>query len=43
MRQKELVEAENEDIKKRLNQVLSIIQPLLSGNGLSGTFLKTAL
>lgn len=37
IRAKELVEAENEDIKRRLNQVLTIIQPLLSGNGLPGT------
>ncbi|KAL8794217.1 MAG: hypothetical protein Q9195_003171 [Heterodermia aff. obscurata] len=33
IRQKELVEAENEDIKRKLNQVLSIIQPLLGENG----------
>lgn len=35
IRQKELVEAENEDIKRKLNQVLNILQPLLSGNGTS--------
>jgi len=29
MRQKELVEAENADIKKRLSSVLSLIQPIL--------------
>ena len=40
IRQKELVEAENEDIKRKLNQVLSIIQPLLGENGAPavGTF-----
>ena len=36
IQQKEAVEAENEDIKRRLNSVLSIIQPLLGGNGVSG-------
>ena len=36
IRQKELVEVENEDIKRKLNQVLGIIQPLLGGNGVSG-------
>jgi FtsZ-binding cell division protein ZapB len=36
IQQKEAVEAENEDIKRRLNSVLSIIQPLLGGNGASG-------
>ena len=40
IRQKELVEAENEDIKRKLSQVLSIIQPLLGENGtpVVGTF-----
>lgn len=37
IRQKELVEAENEDIKQRLRSVLNIIQPLVHGNVLSGT------
>jgi len=43
--QKELVEAENHEIKKRLSSVLSILQPLVagqppvSGNGLIGTLL----
>lgn len=32
VRQKELVEAENEEIKKRLNSVLGIIQPIVGGN-----------
>jgi len=42
VRQKELVEAENEEIKKRLSSVLAILQPLvggqhgLGGNGLIG-------
>lgn len=35
IRQKELVEAENEEIKRKLSQVLSIIQPLLGGDGTS--------
>ena len=36
IQQKEAVEAENEDIKRRLNSVLSIIQPLLGGHGVPG-------
>ena len=36
IRQKEIVEAENEDIKKRLNSVLTIIQPLLAGHVVPG-------
>ena len=36
IQQKEAVEAENEDMKKRLNSVLSIIQPLLGGDGNHG-------
>ncbi|MCJ1422806.1 hypothetical protein MMC29_000686 [Sticta canariensis] len=35
IRQKEIVEAENEDIKRRLASVLSIIQPLLGEQALS--------
>ena len=37
IRQKELVEAENEEIKKRLNSAFSILQPLLNGQTVSGT------
>lgn len=37
IRQKEIVEAENEEIKKRLNSAVSILQPLLSGQSASGT------
>ena len=37
VRQKELVEAENEEIKKRLNSVLAIIQPMVGGHGIVGT------
>lgn len=37
VRQKEMVEAENEDIKRRLNSVLGIIQPLLGTHGFPGT------
>lgn len=33
LRQKELVEAENADIKKRLSSVLSLIQPILGQHG----------
>ena len=33
LRQKELVEAENTDIKKRLSSVLSLIQPILGQHG----------
>lgn len=36
IRQKEFVEAENEDIKRRLASVMSIIQPLLGGQALPG-------
>lgn len=36
IRQKEMVEAENEEIKKRLNSVLGIIQPMVGGNGTVG-------
>ena len=36
IRAKELVEAENEDIKRRLAQVLSIIQPLLGNRAFDG-------
>ena len=35
-RQKELVEAENQEIKKRLISVLGIIQPIVGGNGIVG-------
>lgn len=38
MRQKEMVEAENEEIKKRLNSVFSILQPLLNGQCAPGTY-----
>ena len=37
LRQKELVEAENEEIKKRLHSMLGIIQPILGGNGVLGS------
>lgn len=36
IRQKELVEAENEDIKKRLNSVFSLLQPLVNGQSVPG-------
>lgn len=36
LRQKEAVQAENEDIKRRLSSVLSIIQPILGNQGLHG-------
>ena len=35
-RQKELVEAENQEIKKRLISVLGIIQPIVGGNRIVG-------
>ncbi|OCK80496.1 hypothetical protein K432DRAFT_393016 [Lepidopterella palustris CBS 459.81] len=35
LRQKEAIQAENEDIKKRLASVLSIIQPILRAQGLN--------
>jgi TolA-binding protein len=37
LRQKEAIQAENEDIKRRLSSVLSIIQPILGTQGLHGT------
>ena len=36
VRQKESVEAENEDIKRRLNSIVAIIQPLVNGHGITG-------
>lgn len=36
LRQKEAIQAENEDIRKRLASILSIIQPILSTQGLNG-------
>lgn len=36
VRQKELVEAENEDIKRRLNSIVAIIQPLVHGQVVAG-------
>ena len=36
LRQKDLVEAENEEIKKRLHSILGIIQPIVGGNGILG-------
>lgn len=36
LRQKELVEAENEEIKNRINSALGIIQPIIGGNGIVG-------
>ena len=36
LRQKDLVEAENEDIRKRLQTVLGIVQPMVAGNGIIG-------
>ena len=35
-RQKELVEAENQEIKKRLTSVLGIIEPIVGGNRIVG-------
>lgn len=40
LRQKELVQAENEDIKKRLLSILSIIQPILGIQGLSPSLVR---
>ena len=37
IRQKEIVEAENKDIKRRLIAVLDLIQPLLNGQSSGGT------
>lgn len=36
LRQKDLVEAENEEIKRRLHSIIGIIQPLVGGNGILG-------
>ena len=37
VRQKELVEAENEELRKRLTSILDIVQPVIGGSGLTGT------
>lgn len=36
IRQKESVEAENDDIKRRMNSILAIIQPLVNGQAIAG-------
>lgn len=36
IKQKEAVEAENEDIRRRLTSVLSIVQPILGAHGVTG-------
>lgn len=36
LRQKDVVEAENEDIKRRLHSIIGIIQPIVGGNGTLG-------
>lgn len=36
VRQKESVEAENDDIKRRLSSIVAIIQPLVNGQGIGG-------
>ena len=41
LRQKELVESENEEIKKRLHAVLGIIEPITGGNGILGRGFRT--
>ena len=41
LRQKELVESENEEIKKRLHAVLGIIEPITGGNGILGRGSRT--
>ncbi len=41
VRQKEMVEAENEDIKQRLRSVLNILQPLIEPNVLNGNLNAT--
>ena len=43
IRQKELVEAENEEIKKRLTSILAIVQPLIGGNPLIGNSTSSVL
>ena len=41
LRQKELVELENEEIKKRLHAVLGIIEPITGGHGILGRGSRT--
>ena len=41
LRQKELVESENEEIKKRLHAVLGIIEPITGGDGILGRGSRT--
>ncbi len=43
LRQKELVETENEELKKHLGSILDIIQPLFKGNGILGRSSNTGL
>ena len=39
IRQKDAIQAENEDIRRRLASVMSIIQPIVGAQGLTGTAL----
>ena len=41
LRQKELVESENEEIKRRLHAVLGIIEPITGGNRILGIASRT--
>ena len=41
LRQRELVESENEEIKKRLHAILGIIEPITGGNGILGRGFRT--
>lgn len=39
LRQKEAIQAENEEIRRRLESVLAVIQPIVTAQGLAGTWM----
>jgi TolA-binding protein len=43
IRQKEAIQAENDDIRRRLESVLSVIQPIVTAHGLTGRHASTPL
>lgn len=42
IRQKDAIQAENEDIRRRLESVLSVIQPIVTAHGLTGKHVLSA-
>ena len=43
IRQKDAIQAENDDIRRRLESVLSVIQPIVTAHGLTGKHVFLAL